>query len=141
VRIGDIESVRTMLKARPELANMAVSYGDQHRAIHYAVMNREPEITRLLMRKGANARAGIHPHRDATSAWTLARERGYDDIVVIIQEEEKRRAKPAHEPIITPGVEFDDAERTAVANGDVQWLCSRLAEGKLANNVRWNDGG
>src|ERR1700691_5549483 len=34
VRIGDIESVRTMLKARPELANMAVSYGDEHRAIH-----------------------------------------------------------------------------------------------------------
>ena len=141
VRIGDIESVRTMLKARPELANMAVSYGDEHRAIHYAVMHREPEITRLLVRKGANARAGIHPHRDATSAWTLARERGYDDIVVIIQEEEKRRAKPAHEPTIAPAVELDDAERTAVANGDLQWLCSCLVEGKLANNVRWNDGG
>jgi ankyrin repeat protein len=141
VRIGDIESVRTMLKARPELANMAVSYGDEHRAIHYAVMHREPEITRLLMRKGANARAGIHPHRNATSAWTLARERGYDDIVVIIQEEEKRRAKPADEPIIAPAVELDDAERTAVANGDLQWLRSCLVEGKLANHVRWNDGG
>src|ERR1700677_2830531 len=35
VRIGDIESVRTMLKARPELANITVSYGDEHRAIHY----------------------------------------------------------------------------------------------------------
>ena len=88
---GDIERVRAMLKARPELANMAVSYGDEHRAIHYAAMHRQPEITRLLMRKGANARAGIHPHRDATSAWTLARERGYDDIVAIIEEEEKRR--------------------------------------------------
>jgi hypothetical protein len=92
VRIGDLESVRTMLKARPELANMAVSYGDEHRAIHYAVMHREPEITRVLMQNGADARAGIHPHRDATSAWTLARERGYDDILTIIQEEEKRRA-------------------------------------------------
>jgi len=141
VCIGDIESVRTMLKARPELANMAVSYGDEHRAIHYAVMHREPEITRLLVRKGANARAGIHPHRDATSAWTLARERGYDDLVVIIQEEEKCRAKPAHEPTIAPAVELDDAERAAVANGDLQWLRSRLVEGKLANNVRWNDGG
>ncbi len=82
---GAIERVRVMLKTRPELANMAVSYGDEHRAIHYAVMQRQPEITRLLMRKGANARAGIHPHRDATSAWTLARERGYDDIVAIIR--------------------------------------------------------
>ena len=141
VRIGHIESVRTMLKARPELANMAVSYGDEHRAIHYAVMHREPEITRLLMRNGANARAGIHPHRDATSAWTLARERGYDDIVVIIEEEEKRRAKPAHEPTIAPAVELDDAERTAVANGNLPWLRSCLVEGKLANHVRWNDGG
>ncbi len=138
---GAIERVRAMLKARPELANMAVSYGDEHRAIHYAVMHRQPEITRLLMRKGANARAGIHPHRDATSAWTLARERGYDDIVAIIEEEENRKAKPAHESTIAPAMELDNAERTAVANGDLKWLRSRLAEGKLANHVRWSDGG
>jgi ankyrin repeat protein len=138
---GDIERVRAMLKARPELANMAVSYGDEHRAIHYAAMHRQPEITRLLMRKGANARAGIHPHRDATSAWTLARERGYDDIVAIIEEEENRKAKPAHESTIAPAMELDNAERTAVANGDLKWLRSSLAEGKLANQVRWSDGG
>jgi ankyrin repeat protein len=138
---GDIERVRAMLKARPELANMAVSYGDEHRAIHYAAMHRQPEITRLLMRKGANARAGIHPHRDATSAWTLARERGYDDIVAIIEEEENRRAKPAHESTIAPAMELDNAERTAVANGDLKWLRSSLAEDKLANQVRWSDGG
>jgi ankyrin repeat protein len=142
---GDIERVRAMLKARPELANMAVSYGDEHRAIHYAVMHRQPEITRLLMRKGADARAGIHPHRDATSAWMLARERGYDDIVAIIEkeegEEENRRAKPARESTIGPAVELDKAERTAVANGDLQWLRASLAEGKLANHVRWSDGG
>ncbi len=138
---GDIERVRAMLKARSELANMAVSYGDEHRAIHYAAMHRQPEITRLLMRKGANARAGIHPHRDATSAWTLARERGYDNIVAIIEEEENRKAKPAHELTIAPAMELDNAERTAVANGDLQWLRSSLAEGKLANQVRWSDGG
>ena len=138
---GAIERVRAMLKARPELSNMAVSYGDEHRAIHYAVMHRQPEITRLLMRKGANARAGIHPHRDATSAWTLARERGYDDIVAIIEEEENRKAKPAHQSTIAPAMELDNAERTAVANGDLKWLRSSLAEGKLANQVRWSDGG
>jgi ankyrin repeat protein len=138
---GDIERVRAMLKARPELANMAVSYGDEHRAIHYAAMHRQPEITRLLMRKGANARAGIDPHRDATSAWTLARERGYDDIVAIIEEEENRKAKTAHESTIAPAMELDNAERTAVANGDLQWLRSSLAEDKLANQVRWSDGG
>ena len=138
---GAIDRVKAMLKARPELANMAVSYGDEHRAIHYAVMRRRPEITRLLMRKGADARAGIHPHRDATSAWTLARERGYDDVVAIIEDEESRRAKPAPEPTLAPAREPDSAERTAVANGDLQWLRSSLAEGKLANHVRWSDGG
>ena len=138
---GDIKRVRAMLKARPELADMAVSYGDEHRAIHYAVMHRQPEITQLLMRKGANPRAGIHPHRDATSAWTLARERGYDDIVAIIEDEESRRAKPAPESTSAPAIELDDAGRTAAANGDLQWLRSSLAEGKLANHVRWSDGG
>lgn len=141
VQIGDIERVRTMLKARPELANMAVSYNDEHRAIHHAVMHRQPEITRLLMRKGADARAGIHPHRVATSAWTLARERGYDDLVAIIEEEEKRRAQPAQEQAIAAVVEPDTAERAAVARGDLPWLRSRLAEGKLANHVQWSDGG
>src|SRR3984957_12507095 len=140
---GAIERVRAMLKARPELANMAVSYGDEHRAIHYAVIHRQPEITRLLMRKGADARAGIDPHRDATSAWTLARERGYDAIVAIIEEEEEKSSKvePAPKSTIPPAMELDNAERTAVANGDLEWLRTRLAEGKLANHVRWSDGG
>src|SRR5580700_5907980 len=91
VSAGDIVHVRAMLKARPELANMTVSYGDEHRAIHFAVMHRWPEIVRLLMQNGANARAGIDPHRDATSAWTLANERGYQELVSIIEEEENRR--------------------------------------------------
>ena len=89
VRANDVARVRTMLNARPELANMTVSYGDEHRAIHYAVIHRWPEIVRLLMQKGANARTGIHPHRDATSAWTLAHERGYDEIIAIIEEGEE----------------------------------------------------
>ena len=41
---------------------------------------------------------------------------------------------------LQPG-NLDSAERTAVANGDLQWLRSSLAEGKLANHVRWSDGG
>ncbi|HYM00796.1 MAG TPA: ankyrin repeat domain-containing protein [Blastocatellia bacterium] len=143
VRVGDVERVRTMLKARPELADMTVSYVDEHRAIHYAVIHRRPEIVRLVMENGANARAGIYPHRDATSAWTLARERGYDEIVVIIEQEEQRRAKPAAlHTAPTPAPEFpDEAERTAVASGDLEWLRARFADGKLKNSVRWDGGG
>jgi len=142
VRSADIGSVETMLKARPELADMSVSYGDEHRAIHYAVMHRLPEIVRLLMEYGANARAGIHPHRDATSAWTLAHERGYDEIAAIIEDAEQRRGNAEHEPgaALEPVAE-DEAARTAVTNGDLEWLRARHAEGKLANHVRWDGGG
>jgi ankyrin repeat protein len=141
VKAGEIELVRKMLKARPELANMTVSYGDEHRAIHYAVMHRHPEIARLLMQNGANARAGIDPHRDATSAWTLAQERGYDEIVAIIEEEEQRRDKSARDQVVAPPAGPGEAERAAVAVGDLQWLHGRLTEGKLSNHIRWEDGG
>jgi ankyrin repeat protein len=88
VRAGDLEAVRAMLRARPELVNMGL---DERLPIHYAVVNRSSEMTQLLMRHGADARAGVHPHRDATTAFTIASERGYDEIVGIIREEEQRR--------------------------------------------------
>jgi len=139
---GDIALVRTMLTARPELANMTISYGDEHRAIHYAVMNRWPEIVRLLMQNGADARAGIDPHRDATSAWTLAHERGYHEIVAIIEEQEGRRGAMGKEPAMTTEPTYgDDIDRNAVANGDLEWLHARQREGKLSNHVRWEGGG
>jgi len=94
VRASDLEKVQAMLRARPELVNMGVGE-DEHHAIHYAVLNRSPEMTRLLMQHGADARSGIYPHRDATTAITLAAERGFDDIVAVIREEEQRR-REAH---------------------------------------------
>jgi ankyrin repeat protein len=89
---GDAAQVRAILKARPELVHMDMAGNDEHRALHYAVLHRAPEMVRLLMVHGADARKGIYPHRDATSALTLATERGYDEIVAIIREEEQRRA-------------------------------------------------
>ncbi len=90
VRAGDLHKVQTMLRTRPELVNMDMGE-DEHRAIHYAVMNRSAEMTRLLMQHGADARKGIYPHRDATGALTLATERGYEEIAAVIREEEQRR--------------------------------------------------
>src|SRR5262245_32845449 len=66
VRARDEPRVRAMLEARPELARMQVSYGDEHLALHHAVAARSVAIVRLLMRCGADAHKGIHPHRDAT---------------------------------------------------------------------------
>jgi len=94
VRAGDSDKAEALLRARPELVNMGQGQDERH-AIHYAVLSRSAAMTRLLMRYGADARAGVHPHRDATTALTLATERGYDEIVTIIREEEQRR-REAH---------------------------------------------
>ncbi len=88
VRSSDFDKVRALLRSRPELVNMGE---DERLAIHYAVMDRSPEMTRLLMQHGADPRSGVYPHRDATTALTIATERGYDDIVAIIRDEEQRR--------------------------------------------------
>jgi ankyrin repeat protein len=99
VRAGDVDAAEAMLRARPELVNMGRGE-DERRAIHYAVLGRSAAMTDLLMRSGADARAGVHPHRDATSALTLAAERGYEEIVAIIREEEERR-RAAHDRTAT----------------------------------------
>jgi len=139
VREDDLPRVRAMLKARPELADLTMSYGDEHRAIHFAVMKRSPAVVRLLMQSGANAREGIHPHRDATDAWTMAKERGYEEIVAIIEEEEQRRGEAPGAP--EAEAIGDEEARAAVASGDVEWLRARHAAGTLANPIRWDGGG
>jgi ankyrin repeat protein len=139
VQKNDAARVRSMLKRRPELADLTMSYGDEHRPIHYAVMKRSSEMVRLLMQHGASARKGIHPHRDATMAWTMAKERGYEELVAIIEEEEARRGNMGIAPEASPI--GDEAARAAVASGDMDWLRSRHAEGALVNLIRWNGGG
>jgi ankyrin repeat protein len=101
VRSGDIEAVRAILQMRPELVDRCMSGSDEHRALHYAVLQRDSAIVRLLMEHGADARAGIHPHRDATGPLTLAVERGYEEIAAIIREEEHRRQTGVPEPADT----------------------------------------
>ena len=91
VKAGDLSTVRKLIKARPELVGMDMAGDNEHRAIHYAVLHRNPAIVRLLMRAGADARKGIFPHRDATTALALARDREYPEIVAIIEEEEQQR--------------------------------------------------
>lgn len=117
VRAGEIRRVAAMLKVRPELANMEMSYGDEHRPLHFAVMNRLPEMTRLLMQHGADARAGIHPHRDATTALTLAVERGFDEIAAIIEEEEQKRRELLNSSTAPIGNSQDELS-AAIAEGD-----------------------
>ena len=112
-----------MLQRRPELVNMDMG-GDEHRAIHFAVVARSPEMTRLLMRHGADARKGVYPHRKATCALTLAIEHEYDDIVAIIREEEARRPIVSTSADVATQPSADHA--TGFGGGRVDVDCSVL---------------
>ena len=149
VRNGDLAAVRSMVTARPELVHLDVAENDEHRALHHAVLQRRPEIARFLMQHGADARKGIWPHRGATTAFTLAAERGYDEVVQIIEEEESRRSAGAPLRALPPPVAAglmdafrrgdQDAmigtleTRTAIATGDAAWLRARHADGMIDN--------
>lgn len=114
---GELEQVRTMLAARPELAGMDMSEGDEHRALHYAVLRRDVSMVRLLMRAGADARKGIWPHRDATTALALARDREYHDVVGVIEDEEQNRRKAVSCPNSTISPRQDQVT-AAISRGD-----------------------
>ncbi|MEO1983831.1 MAG: ankyrin repeat domain-containing protein, partial [Fuerstiella sp.] len=89
---GDVTTVRKLAKARPELVNIerGGEFGERI-ALHFAVLNRDAEMTRVLMELGSDARKGVWPHRDASAAYTIASDRGDDEIVAIIQQQEERR--------------------------------------------------
>jgi len=86
---GDVATVRKLAMERPELVDLNVAEFDGG-ALHRAVLNRNAEMTRVLMQLGADARKGIWPHRDATSAHTIAKDRQFNEIVAIIEQEEER---------------------------------------------------
>ncbi len=138
MRGNDLTGVAAALRERPELAGMQMSYGDERQAIHFAVMHRLPEMTRLLMRHGANARSGVHPHRSATTALVLAKERGFHNIAAIIEEEEPRRQEP---PAVAEKRAAVGEAVVAVASGNIEWLRARHAAGKLSNTIDWSEGG
>ncbi len=117
VNAGDVAQARALLHARPELVNMDMAENNEHRALHYAVLRRDPAMVRLLMAGGADARKGIFPHRDATTAFALARDRGYGEIVAAIEEEEQHRREAASCPNVTVSPVQEQINR-AIREGD-----------------------
>jgi ankyrin repeat protein len=125
VKLGNEAAVREMLLRRPELSHGGV---DNFAVIHHAVLNRNPSIVRLLMANGANARDGVYPHREATTAHALAVARGDDETVRIIEEEEKQR------PGGTTGRGPDPSPLHQAANAyDAETVTSLLNEGADPN--------
>jgi ankyrin repeat protein len=112
---GDASAVRRLAKARPDRINPDLA-ASRDSALRRAVERRNEELTRVLMQLGANARVGIWPHRDATSAYAIAVDREYSEIVAAIErEEDNRRARLSHEATSTSTAV--DALRQAIAKG------------------------
>jgi len=99
--------------------------------LHIAVERRDIAMVRVLMEFGADARSGIWPYRKDTQAVVMAAERGYDEIVDIIREQELKREKLEPEP--APGAADPAMEMAAAAvtRGDAAWIRERYAEGVL----------
>ena len=116
-----------MLASRPELVSMDRAADDEHRGLHYAVLSRNAPMVKLLMKAGADARKGIWPNRDATSALTLARDREYDNIVAIIEEEERLRREKMSYPnaMVSP---VQDQISAAIMQGDTETAMRLLEE-------------
>jgi|SRR5580658_3995178 ankyrin repeat protein len=117
VQAGDVAQARALLHARPELVRMDMAGNNEHQALHYAVLRRDTAMVRLLMAAGADARKGIFPHRDATTALALARDRGYGEIAAAIEEEEQHRREAMSCPNATVSPVQDQIVR-AIRNGD-----------------------
>ena len=114
-RDGDVSKIQQILDLKPDLINVHMAEDDEHRAIHYAVMNQHADAVRILMEAGADHTHGIYPHRDATGALTIARERGMDEIVHILREEDEKRKLAACKNISI--TEENDALFEAVREG------------------------
>jgi hypothetical protein len=114
VKASDVAAVRRIAKARPDLINH--HDGSRGSVLHLAVMRGDEEMTRVLMQLGADARVGIWPHRDATTAYAIAVDREYGEILATIEREEGHRRARLSQEGSTTGTAVD-ALRQAIAGG------------------------
>lgn len=121
---GNVDKIKEILAVQPDLVNTHMAENNEHRAIHYAVMNQHADAVRVLMEAGATHTSGIYPHRDATAALTMAEDRGYEDIVTILHEEDEKRKLAACKNITIS--EENDALFEAVQKGNDQDALSIL---------------
>ena len=107
VESGDLKAARELLTRRPELVD---SGRGEMRPIHMAIVRRDLALTRLLLEFGAETEGGIWPNRDATGPYTMARDRGYDEILEAIREAREKRG--ARGPSDDGRRKLQDAYRT-----------------------------
>ncbi|CAN5634957.1 hypothetical protein BH09VER1_BH09VER1_15390 [soil metagenome] len=118
VERGNTREARALLRQRPELVHMDMAEDNEHRVLHYAVLRRDEPMVRLLVETGADAHKGIYPHREATTAYQLAKERDFGNIVTAIEEEERFRRESMSCPNATVSAAQDELNE-AIERGDM----------------------
>ncbi len=127
---GDLQRVQEILAVKPELATQDIASNNEHQPIHLAAEEGHAEIVRVLLEAGADPLSGIYPHRDATSALTMAKDRNHSPVVEVIEGwlNEQRGTTPKGEALTR-----------AASDGDIEGIRSLLNEdGRLINAT---DGG
>lgn len=131
VDAGDVVTVRKLAKARPELVSLSPDGEHGERiSLHSAVLKRDVEMTRALMELGSDARRGIWPHRSATTAYAIAKDRGYDEITAIIEREEERRRRATSSPGAAVSSKTDEIHKAILQDRNDQAI--RLLESDLS---------
>lgn len=93
VQASNLKEASKLLKERPALVSFDLAENNEHRVLHFAVLKRDEPMVRLLVKAGADPHKGIYPHREATTAYVIAKERGFSEIVAAIEEEERFRQR------------------------------------------------
>ena len=111
---NDLAVVMELLRVKPELAGFDLSAGDERRALHFAVVGRSPEMVRVLVEHGADPNQGVYPYRRLTTPLAIALDRGYHEIVEILQSPARPSACAEPDPECTIG-----ALSQAVSTGNI----------------------
>ena len=122
---GDLQRVQEILAVKPGLATQDIASNNEHQPIHLAAEEGHTKIVRVLLEAGADPLKGIYPHREATSALTMAKDREHAAVVEVIEAwlNEQRGTTPKGE-----------AFTRAAAGGDIEGGRSLLDEdGGLIN--------
>ena len=127
VRAGKLRQVTALLQKRPELVNRSAPNDNGKTPLHYAVIDRMPEMARILMKFGADPQigeAGVYALRQAACPLSMATERGYDEIAAILREQQPRPSTPPSQTSAT----VVDPLQAAVIRGDAAYLRAKAAE-------------
>ena len=116
---GELQRVKEILAAKPELATQDIASNNEHQPIHFAAEEGHAEIVHVLLQAGADPLKGIYPHREATSALTMAKDREHTPVVEVIEGwlNEQRGTTPRGE-----------AFTHAAARGDIERIRLMLDE-------------